>query len=120
MTLDLSSRGDKRVCASCAARFYDLRRPEPICPRCGAAFVESARVLPPRTARRSRASFSRTAPKPATAAEMNDAPVMDISASEDPTAEEDETEDEDEVKDVDEQDDDDRAARDPTSFDRAD
>ncbi|MCL2013150.1 MAG: FYDLN acid domain-containing protein [Cystobacterineae bacterium] len=28
--------GKKYVCFKCGARFYDLRRPEPICPKCGA------------------------------------------------------------------------------------
>lgn len=30
--------GMKRVCASCGARFYDLRRTPIVCPKCGAAF----------------------------------------------------------------------------------
>jgi hypothetical protein len=28
--------GEKHVCFSCAAKFYDLGRPDPICPKCGA------------------------------------------------------------------------------------
>ncbi|MFQ5513456.1 MAG: FYDLN acid domain-containing protein [Myxococcota bacterium] len=28
--------GQRWICYSCQARFYDLKRPEPICPRCGA------------------------------------------------------------------------------------
>ncbi|CAG0992563.1 hypothetical protein MYXO_02486 [Myxococcaceae bacterium] len=28
--------GTKHSCFSCNARFYDLNKPEPICPRCGA------------------------------------------------------------------------------------
>ena len=28
--------GYKWVCFSCAAKFYDLGKPDPVCPRCGA------------------------------------------------------------------------------------
>jgi hypothetical protein len=27
--------GVKHVCYSCAARFYDMNKPEPLCPKCG-------------------------------------------------------------------------------------
>lgn len=29
--------GKKRVCTGCSVRFYDLRKPIPICPKCGTA-----------------------------------------------------------------------------------
>jgi predicted nucleic acid-binding Zn-ribbon protein len=28
--------GAKHVCFKCSAKFYDLKKPEPICPKCGA------------------------------------------------------------------------------------
>ncbi|RYZ33488.1 MAG: TIGR02300 family protein [Myxococcaceae bacterium] len=28
--------GNKHVCFKCAAKFYDLKKPDPICPKCGA------------------------------------------------------------------------------------
>jgi len=31
-----SPLGTRYICFACAARFYDLNRPEPICPKCGA------------------------------------------------------------------------------------
>lgn len=31
--------GSKCVCASCAERFYDLRRTPPVCPKCGAEYT---------------------------------------------------------------------------------
>ena len=31
-----SSLGGKHVCFECGAKFYDLNRPEPLCPKCGA------------------------------------------------------------------------------------
>jgi uncharacterized protein (TIGR02300 family) len=32
----LSKLGTKYMCYKCAAKFYDLNRPEPLCPKCGA------------------------------------------------------------------------------------
>ena len=28
--------GNKYVCFKCSTKFYDLKRPDPICPKCGA------------------------------------------------------------------------------------
>lgn len=28
--------GSKHVCFKCGAKFYDLKKPDPICPKCGA------------------------------------------------------------------------------------
>ena len=28
--------GNKHVCFKCGAKFYDLKKPDPICPKCGA------------------------------------------------------------------------------------
>jgi uncharacterized protein (TIGR02300 family) len=28
--------GNKHVCFKCSAKFYDLKKPDPICPKCGA------------------------------------------------------------------------------------
>jgi hypothetical protein len=28
--------GSRRVCSSCGTKYYDLNKPEPACPRCGA------------------------------------------------------------------------------------
>lgn len=28
--------GNKHVCFKCAAKFYDLKKPDPLCPKCGA------------------------------------------------------------------------------------
>ena len=32
----MSDLGNKYECFSCGAKFYDLGKPEPICPKCGA------------------------------------------------------------------------------------
>ena len=55
-----SKLGNKWECFSCGAKFYDLNKPEPLCPRCGAnqlkrpkagAEVKPPRPPPPRAAR---------------------------------------------------------------------
>jgi uncharacterized protein (TIGR02300 family) len=28
--------GTKHVCFKCSAKFYDLKKPDPVCPKCGA------------------------------------------------------------------------------------
>ena len=40
--------GQKRVCMSCAAKFYDLNKDPIICPKCGTVFDTSAAVKPRR------------------------------------------------------------------------
>ena len=34
--LDKSKLGGKYMCFKCECKFYDMNRPEPLCPRCGA------------------------------------------------------------------------------------
>ena len=50
--------GTKHVCFKCGTRFYDLKKPEPICPKCGA----DQRQGPTKAAPEKRA---RTAARPA-------------------------------------------------------
>jgi uncharacterized protein (TIGR02300 family) len=33
--VDLTKYGKRWICVKCDARFYDLNKPEPICPKCG-------------------------------------------------------------------------------------
>ncbi|MEI8396649.1 MAG: TIGR02300 family protein [Rhodospirillaceae bacterium] len=42
--------GTKRICPSCGARYYDLRKDPPVCPTCGAEFDPEA-LLKSRRAR---------------------------------------------------------------------
>lgn len=46
--------GNKFVCFKCSAKFYDLKKPDPVCPKCGADQRE-ATAKPPE-GRRSRLS----------------------------------------------------------------
>jgi len=40
-----SQLGEKHVCFSCGAKFYDLGKPEPLCPKCGANQREAPRQV---------------------------------------------------------------------------
>jgi uncharacterized protein (TIGR02300 family) len=39
--------GAKHICFKCGTRFYDLKKPAPICPKCGADQRESPAVKAP-------------------------------------------------------------------------
>jgi uncharacterized protein (TIGR02300 family) len=47
--------GNKFVCYKCSSKFYDLKKPDPVCPKCGADQREAAASKPPE-GRRSRLS----------------------------------------------------------------
>ena len=48
--------GTKYACFKCGTKFYDLKKPEPLCPKCGADQRESpALKTPPPPERRPRA-----------------------------------------------------------------
>jgi uncharacterized protein (TIGR02300 family) len=82
--------GSKRVCVSCATRFYDMTKAPPVCPKCGTVQPpEVVRVRAP--VREPRRPF-RT-PMPVAAAEPEEEAAPLIEADED--AEVDEVEDED-------------------------
>ncbi len=51
--------GVKHTCFKCGTRFYDLKKPAPLCPKCGADQRESPALKPPAAERR------KAAPKPA-------------------------------------------------------
>ena len=47
--------GTKYTCFKCGAKFYDLKKPEPICPKCGADQRESPALRAPDKSERRRA-----------------------------------------------------------------
>jgi len=47
--------GTKHTCFKCSTKFYDLRKPAPVCPKCGADQRESPALKAPPAERRSRA-----------------------------------------------------------------
>jgi uncharacterized protein (TIGR02300 family) len=52
--------GHKWACFSCGAKFYDLQKPEPLCPKCGADQRQSPAFEKPK---RTRAKKAAPAPK---------------------------------------------------------
>ncbi len=46
--------GTKHSCFKCQTKFYDLKKPDPICPKCGADQRESPANKPASEGRRSR------------------------------------------------------------------
>ncbi len=48
--------GQRWVCYECGARFYDLKRPEPVCPRCKADQRESPTFEKPKRGRGKKAA----------------------------------------------------------------
>ncbi len=55
--MDKKKLGTKYTCFKCSCKFYDLNRPQPICPKCGADQNEAPQK-PPLDAPRYVASFS--------------------------------------------------------------
>ncbi|MFO0584177.1 MAG: FYDLN acid domain-containing protein [Anaeromyxobacter sp.] len=49
--------GTKHTCYKCGTKFYDLKKPEPLCPKCGADQRQSPALRP--------AERRKPAPKPA-------------------------------------------------------
>lgn len=61
--------GQRWVCYACEAKFYDLNRPEPICPKCQADQRESPVFAKPKRARAKKA-VPEAPPTPAPAPEV--------------------------------------------------
>ena len=63
--------GTRYTCVKCEARFYDLNKPEPICPKCGANQTKKAAKLTP------------VSPRTRARAVMPEEPEQDNNASDD-------------------------------------
>jgi len=72
--------GTKYTCFKCSAKFYDMKKPEPICPKCGADQRESPALRPPDKAERKRARAA------------VEEPVIEEESAEEEAAEEEEAE----------------------------
>lgn len=46
--------GNKYVCFKCSTKFYDMKKPDPLCPKCGADQRESPALKAPTEGRRGR------------------------------------------------------------------
>jgi uncharacterized protein (TIGR02300 family) len=55
MPMPAKDLGTKHTCIKCGTKFYDMKKPEPICPKCGADQRQAAPSKPsPAAERRSR------------------------------------------------------------------
>lgn len=100
-TLALPDRGEKHVCLRCQTRFYDLKRPQLICPRCGADQVEEAAKIAAATPKKK--SRAKAAPVAAPKEEeKNEEELAEEAEAELPEKELDEDEDDEEELDADE------------------
>ena len=86
--------GVKRICPSCGARYYDLRKDPPVCPTCGAQFDPEALLK----SRKARPAPVDDVKKSVVATEDEDVE----SEAEDESAELDEVEDDVSVEDIEE------------------
>jgi uncharacterized protein (TIGR02300 family) len=77
--------GNKFVCFKCSTKFYDLKKPDPICPKCGADQRESPALRPAPEGRRGRAAAPKAAVVEAVEPEAAETP--------EPAAEEEDIED---------------------------
>lgn len=48
--------GTKHTCFKCGTKFYDMKKPDPLCPKCGADQRESPALKPAPEGRRGRLS----------------------------------------------------------------
>jgi len=48
--------GTKYTCFKCGAKFYDMKRPEPLCPKCGSDQRETPSIKNPDKSERKRAA----------------------------------------------------------------
>jgi len=84
--------GVKRFCQNCGARFYDMRRDPPTCPKCGTPFAPRAVVRPRRSAP---APVVKKVPSPVANGDL--VPGVEIPAFEDDAVDDVESEDFDEA-----------------------
>jgi uncharacterized protein (TIGR02300 family) len=54
MAMPAKDLGNKFVCFKCGTKFYDLKKPEPVCPKCGSDQRESPALKPATETKRSR------------------------------------------------------------------
>jgi uncharacterized protein (TIGR02300 family) len=89
--------GNKHVCFKCSTKFYDMKKPDPLCPKCGADQRESpALKAPAEGGRRGRLSAAPKIIEPAEPEEAEAGEEEEVAEFEDEEAEA-ATEDEDEI-----------------------
>lgn len=86
--------GQRWVCYACAAKFYDMQRPEPTCPRCGVDQRDDPALAPKPKAKRARSKKADVIPLETRAEEPEEAAARGSSEDE-PGEDESFTEDDD-------------------------
>lgn len=67
--------GIKHTCFKCQTKFYDLRKPVPLCPKCGADQRESPALKAPASEKRVRATPRKPEPVADPVGEDDDLPL---------------------------------------------
>lgn len=67
--------GAKHTCFKCGTKFYDLKKPAPICPKCGADQRESPALKAPPAEKRRAAAAAAARPAPAEVEEIEETPL---------------------------------------------
>lgn len=71
--------GTKHECFSCGTKFYDLGKPEPLCPKCGANQKDAAHMETPAVSQASRRRRKAEVPKAIEIEEeVEAAPIEDL------------------------------------------
>jgi uncharacterized protein (TIGR02300 family) len=87
--------GTKWTCFKCGTKFYDLKKPDPLCPKCGANPQDSP-TLKATPAEKKRAAAREVVEEPVVAAVPDEAPDDDAEVEDEvPPPEEDVAEEED-------------------------
>jgi uncharacterized protein (TIGR02300 family) len=81
--------GTKHTCFKCGTKFYDMKKPVPACPKCGADQRESPALKPPAPERRARAAARPVEPE-AEEVEVDTEDLEDDADDADDAAEDDE------------------------------
>lgn len=76
--------GNKHVCFKCAAKFYDLKKPDPICPKCGSDQREATAKPEGRRSRLSAVPKIIEAVEPAEKEETDEDEVEEVEEEEEP------------------------------------
>jgi uncharacterized protein (TIGR02300 family) len=69
--------GTKHACFKCSTKFYDLKKPAPICPKCGADQRESPALKAPPAEKRARAAVRKPEPEIEAVAEADEEVALD-------------------------------------------
>ena len=88
--------GNKHLCFKCGTRFYDLKKAEPICPKCGADQRQSPVVKAPSEKRSRPAARPAPAPEPEAAETAVETEVDEDAESDEDADDKDDKDDDDE------------------------